>query len=81
MPKAINLYEAKTQLSALVERAAAGEELVIAKAGRPMARLVPLVRERPPRRSGFLKGKVRIGREFDAPLSPEILIGDAGSRR
>ena len=81
MPKAINLYEAKTQLSALVERAAAGEELVIAKAGRPMARLVPLVRERPPRRSGFLKGKVRIGREFDAPLSPELLIGAAGSRR
>ena len=46
-PVQVNLYEAKTQLSSLVERAAKGEEIVIAKAGKPMARLVALVRLRP----------------------------------
>ena len=74
MAKAFNLYQAKTHLSALVDRAAAGEELVIAKAGRPLARLVPLAKERPHRRSGFLKG-VRVAGDFDAPLPPEILTG------
>ncbi|HET6280338.1 MAG TPA: type II toxin-antitoxin system prevent-host-death family antitoxin, partial [Polyangia bacterium] len=44
MPKAVNLYDAKTQLSRLVDRAADGEEIVIAKAGKPRARLVPLAK-------------------------------------
>jgi|SRR5580658_7549664 prevent-host-death family protein len=44
-PVQVNLYEAKTQLSSLVERAAKGEEIVIAKAGKPMARLTPMVEE------------------------------------
>jgi len=71
-PKAVvNLYEAKTHLSELVERAAAGEEITIAKAGTPRARLVPLPTE--PRRAGALKGKVWIARDFDAPLPPELL--------
>jgi prevent-host-death family protein len=71
MTTTLNLYQAKTQLSALVERAAAGEEIVIAKAGRPMARLVSLEKRRP-RRSGFLKGKVWIADDFDD--TPEWLI-------
>ena len=71
MATALNLYRAKTQLSQLVERAAAGEEIVIAKAGKPMARLVPLERRRP-RKSGFLKGKIRIANDFDE--TPEWLI-------
>ena len=70
--KIYNLYEAKTALSKLVDRAAEGEEIIIAKAGKPLARLVPFgdVRER--RRPGFWKGRVRIGDDFDAPLPPEI---------
>jgi len=72
MAKPINLYDAKTQLSRLVDRAAAGEEIVIAKAGKPRARLVPLARKTR-RVPGVWKGKVRIARDFDAPLPPELL--------
>ena len=53
----INLYEAKTNLSQLVERAAAGEEIIIAKAGRPLARLVPLAKRTKPRELGLLAGE------------------------
>jgi len=69
----LNLYEAKTQLSKLVDRAAAGEEIVIAKAGKPMARLVPLEPRRP-RKSGFLKGQIWIADDFDE--TPEEIIRD-----
>ena len=78
MAKVVNLYEAKTQLSALVERAAAGEEIVIAKAGRPRAKLVavgPSVR----RRAGKGRGTVWMADDFDAPLPPEVLDGFAGT--
>ena len=61
----LNLYAAKTQLSKLVDRAAAGEEIVIAKAGKPMAKLVPLERPKRLREPGFLKGKLRIADDFD----------------
>jgi len=73
----INLYEAKTQLSRLVERAAAGEEIVIAKAGRPVARLVPLAKSGP-RRLDLLSGQVRVGSDFDAPLPPSIAAAFKG---
>lgn len=69
---AINLYEAKSNLSRLVERAAAGEEIVIAKAGRPMARLVPLEPRTAPRTPGLLKGRIRIAADFDAPLPDDL---------
>ena len=65
----VNLYEAKTHLSDLVERAAQGEQIVIAKAGRAMVRLVPVVQRSQPRRFGTLKGKVVIGADFDEPLT------------
>ncbi|MFA6020355.1 MAG: type II toxin-antitoxin system Phd/YefM family antitoxin [Rhodospirillales bacterium] len=68
MSTAVNLYEAKTQLSSLVERAAKGEEITIAKAGRPLARLVALKTVSKPRKPGLLKGQIRIGPDFDAPL-------------
>ncbi|MDF2781729.1 MAG: prevent-host-death family protein [Geminicoccaceae bacterium] len=61
----LNLYAAKVQLSKLVDRAAAGEEIVIAKAGKPMARLVPLERAKKLREPGFLKGKIWIADDFD----------------
>ncbi len=72
MADPINLYDAKTNLSQLVERAAAGEEIIIAKAGRPMARLVPLQARSNPRVPGQLKGKISIGPDFDAPLPDDL---------
>ena len=69
----INLYEAKTGLSKLVDRAAEGEEIVIAKAGRPLARLVPLAKRTAPRPLGLLAGQVTIGDNFDDPLPEEFL--------
>lgn len=73
MSKPVNLYDAKTHLSELVERAAAGEEIVIAKAGRPRARLVPLAAERPVRRPGRGRGRIELSADFDAPLPPDLL--------
>jgi prevent-host-death family protein len=69
----VSLYTAKTNLSRLVERAAAGDEIVIAKSGRPRARLVPLEVERPARVSGKGKGRWRVKRTFDDPLPADIL--------
>jgi prevent-host-death family protein len=68
----VNLYDAKTHLSKLVERAAGGEEIIIAKAGRPLARLVPLAKRTAPRQFGFLAGEVVVGPDFDDPL-PDAL--------
>lgn len=66
----VNIHQAKTQLSRLLERVAAGEEIVIAKSGKPLAKLVPF--HEVVRRPGRLKGKIKIGRDFDAPL-PDTL--------
>lgn len=71
MEKPINIHEAKTHLSRLVERVEAGEEITLARAGRPVARLVPYRTRREPRRPGAWKGRVSIGPEFDEPL-PEF---------
>jgi prevent-host-death family protein len=78
MAKTVNLYEAKTHLSELVERAARGEEVVIAKAGQPRARLVPLERPRRARRPGAWKGRVVIAADFDAPLPADVLAAFEG---
>lgn len=64
-PGKINIHQAKTHLSRLIEDVASGNEVLIAKGGRPMARLVPLGRDDTPRRSGLLKGKLKISEEFD----------------
>ena len=63
-----NLYEAKTRLSHLVDRAAKGEEIIIAKAGKPLAKLVPMVRTIKKRKPGGWEGKIRIAEDFDDPL-------------
>lgn len=68
----LNLYEAKTQLSSLVEMAAAGEEIIIAKNGKPMAKLVAF-KEAVKRKPGRLKGKVWMSPDFDAPMTNEEL--------
>jgi len=70
-----NIHDAKTQFSRLVDAAANGEEIIIAKAGKPTARLVPMAPARPARKFGSLKGKIRISEDFDAPL-PAALIAD-----
>ncbi len=72
MSKVVNIHEAKTHFSRLVERAAKGEEIVIARAGRPLARLMPLAPPTRPRRPGLLKGRIRISKDFDAPLPRAI---------
>lgn len=66
-----NLYEAKTQLSRLVQRASAGEEILIARAGEPVARLVPLRSARPG--PGLWAGRITVTEDFDAPLPADIL--------
>jgi prevent-host-death family protein len=77
----VNLYDAKTNLSNLVERAARGEEIVIAKAGRPLARLVPLARRTTPRPLGLLAGQVTVGPDFDDPLPDDIRMPFEGGAR
>lgn len=72
MSVSVNLYDAKTHLSQLIDRAAAGEEIIIAKAGRPLARLVPLKPPTRPRVPGIFRGQIRIGDDFDAALPEEI---------
>ena len=79
MSRPVNIYEAKTTLSELVERAAAGEEIVIAKAGVPRARLVPFTPARK-RKPGGWEGQVWMSDDFDDPLPPGVLAGFTGQR-
>lgn len=78
MDRTVNIHEAKTHLSRLVEQAAAGEEIIIAKAGKPVARLVPLEARPRPKRLGLLKGKVRVPDDFDDPLPDDVLAAFEG---
>jgi prevent-host-death family protein len=68
----VNLYAAKTHLSSLVDRAAAGEEIVIAKAGKPKAKLVPYRPGRKRQGGRNLLGVTYMAEDFDAPLPPQI---------
>jgi prevent-host-death family protein len=76
--KTVNIYEAKTQLSKLVEQAAAGEDVVIARAGRPVARLTRLQRNPGKRRLGVLDGRFKIPDDFNRPLPETLLRAIAG---
>jgi prevent-host-death family protein len=69
----INIYEAKTQLSRLVEQAAAGEDVIIARGGKPVARLTRLQPAQRVIRFGLLKGKVKVAADFDASLPAKVL--------
>jgi prevent-host-death family protein len=71
----VNIHAAKTQLSRLVDAAAAGQEIVIARAGKPVAKLVPLAGPETKSRRvlGALAGRLRVPTDFDAPLPAEVL--------
>lgn len=73
----VNLYEAKTHLSALLEEAAAGTDIIIAKAGRPVGKLVA-VEERGPREPGLYKDRIEVLEDFDAPLPETLMRGFLG---
>ena len=62
---------ANTHLSRIVDEVAAGAEVIIAKAGKPMARLTPLIVARRPKKLGLLKGKIKVPDDFNAPLSDD----------
>lgn len=72
MSTTFNMHEAKTHLSRLAERASNGEEIVIARGGRPLAKLVPIDDVPAPRKLGLWKGKVRVADDFDDPLPREL---------
>jgi len=76
MSEKVNIYDAKTRLSALVDRAEAGEEIIIARGGRPAARLGPIRPTGVKRKPGRLRGRIRIGRDFDAPLPAGLFDDD-----
>jgi prevent-host-death family protein len=77
MTKAFNIHEAKTHFSKLVDQAASGEEIVIAKAGKPVAKLVSIDadagKEKPRRKLGMFEGKYHIPDDFNAPLPDDVL--------
>ena len=72
----VNVHEAKTQLSRLLERVVAGEQIIIARYGKPIAKLVPFLVE--PRQPGRLKGQLQLTPEFDAPLPEAIAAAFRG---
>ena len=74
----INVYAAKTHLSRLIDRAMSGEDVVITRHGRPVARLVSAEGAQTPRKLGLLGGRVRVAEDFDAPLPADILAGFEG---
>ena len=78
MATTVNIYEAKTKLSKLVDVAAEGEDVVIARNGKPVARLTALKPEKRPLKLGLLNGKGWIADDFDGPLPEEILAAFEG---
>jgi prevent-host-death family protein len=75
MSLTVNIHEAKTNFSKLLARVIVGEEVIIAKAGKPVARLVPITAQPEQRVPGSAAGKIIIAPDFDAPLPDDILAG------
>jgi prevent-host-death family protein len=78
MSKIINIHEAKTHLSRIVDEVAAGNEVIIAKAGKPMARLSPITAAVKKKKLGLLKGKLKVPDDFNAPLPNDVLAAFEG---
>ena len=81
MKKEVNVHEAKTQLSRLLQRVAAGEEIVIANRGVPVARLVPVQRAKARRELGIESEHLKVADDFDAPLPPALLAAFQGREK
>lgn len=80
--KQINIYEAKTQLSMLVDQASRGRSFVIAKSGTPLAKLVPLTEDKRAKiKFGLMKGKIKFAKDFDAPLPKTVLAAFERGKR
>lgn len=79
--KISNIHEAKSQLSKLIESALAGEEIIIAKAGKPLVKLVPYQKPQESRKPGGWEGKVVIGDDFDDELPANLLAGFLGEEQ
>lgn len=73
MTVTVNIHAAKTQLSRLLEQVEEGEEIVIARAGKPIARIVPLEPRKPKRRLGILEGQYTVPDDFDDPLPDDVI--------
>lgn len=78
MATTINIHEAKTHLSRLVDEVAAGTEIIIAKAGKPVARLAPLAAPVRKKHLGLLKGKIKVPDDFNAPLDDDAMAAFEG---
>lgn len=79
-PMHVNMHEAKTHLSRLVEQVESGDEVVISRAGKPVARLIPFRRHPPRREPGALRGRIVIADDFDEPLPEELAAAFRGER-
>lgn len=79
MPTTVNIHEAKTQLSRLIERVERGEEVIIARSGRPVVRLVGLGASFRPRENGGWRDRVTIAADFDG-VSPQLAAGFSGDQ-
>jgi len=74
----VDVHATRSQLSRLLDAAAAGEEVIIAKAGKPVARLVPFKEKKEPRKLGTLAGKLHVPDDFDDPLPDDVLADFEG---
>ena len=75
----VNIYDATTRLSQLVDKAATGEDVIVSRNGKPLVRITRLEVPKRRIRFGVLKGKLKVAADFDAPLPDEILVGFGGS--
>jgi len=73
MANTVNIHEAKTHLSRLIDEVAAGAEIIIAKAGKPMARLSPISAPVREKHLGLLKGRIKVADDFNTPLDNDVL--------
>lgn len=78
MATVVNIHQAKTHFSRIVDEAAAGREVIIAKAGRPVARLVPIEPQQRAKKLGGLSGRFSVPHDFDAPLDAEVVAAFRG---
>lgn len=78
MATVVNIHQAKTHFSKIVDEAAAGGEVIIAKAGRQVARLVPIEPFPRPKKLGGLKGRIKVPEDFNAPLDADVIAAFEG---